>query len=48
MVRLFLPLKYVVGYFLEQLSLKIHVDISYEYPLHPRQMTTNYVRLMED
>ncbi|KEH31704.1 hypothetical protein MTR_4g102730 [Medicago truncatula] len=32
-VTLFLPLKYVLGYFLEQLSLGIHVDISYEYPL---------------
>jgi hypothetical protein len=44
----FLPLKYVVGYFFEQLSLRIHVDISYEYPLQPHQMTTNYVRLLED
>jgi hypothetical protein len=43
----FLPIKYVVGYFFEQLSLGISVDISYEYPLQPHQMTTNYVLLLE-
>ena len=46
-LHLFLPLQNVVGYFLKQLSLGIHVDISYEYPLQPRQMTTNYVILPE-
>jgi len=43
----FLPLKYVVRYFLEQLCLGILLDISYKYPLQPRQMTTNYVLLLE-
>jgi len=30
-----------------QLSLRIPVDISYEYPLQPRQMTINYVILLK-